>query len=354
MAIFKKQGVYYIDFYVDGARKRERIGTNYKLAEEVLHKRKAEISEGKFYPERQVKNVTFREIAELFIKQHAQYKKSAESLTLRTNCLIGMFGEKRLSEITPLTVQEMRNKIKVKRSVSTANRYHAILREIFNKAKEWKMFYGENPASVLRLEREPVNRTRFLSEHEIKKLLQVCHPRLLPVVICALATGMRRGEILKLKWIDLDLERGILYLTETKSGKPREIPIMPKLRAMFEEMPRAGEKVFNVPIIMLRRYFERAMHIACISGFRFHDLRHTFASHFIMRTGNLPALQSILGHSTPLLTQRYAHLSNSHLRDNMALLDTGWTPIWAPKPAEASSEGSFPAVTAAELPLLPH
>ncbi|MDD5208399.1 MAG: hypothetical protein PHV36_03370 [Elusimicrobiales bacterium] len=74
----------------------------------------------------------------------------------------------------------------------------------------------------------------------------------------------------------------------------------------------------------------------------------------IMRTGNLPALQNILGHSTPLLTQRYAHLSNSHLRDNMALLDTGWTSIWAPRQAEASPAGSFPAVATAEIPLLPH
>jgi integrase len=264
-----------------------------------------------------------------------------------------MFGDKHLSDITPLAVQEMRNKIKVKRSLSTANRFHAILRGIFNKAKEWKMFYGENPASVLRLEREPVNRTRYLSEHEIKKLLQVCHPRLLPVVICALATGMRRGEILNLRWPDLDLEHGIIYLTETKSGKPREIPVIAKLRAMFEEMPRTGEKVFDIPVITLRRYFEQAMHIACISGFRFHDLRHTFASHFIMRTGNLPALQSILGHSTPLLTQRYAHLSNSHLRDNMAMLDNGWTSIWVPGHQEAAPTASFPVTATAAIPLLP-
>jgi integrase len=336
MGIYKKKKLYWIDYYADGKRRRESIGPSYKLAQEVLHKRKVEIAEGNFFPERKVKDLSFREMAEIFLKQHAQYKKSAETLFLRTNRLIGFFGDNRLKGITPLMVQNMRNKIKATKSISTANRYHAILRAIFNRAKDWRLFYGENPASVTKLEKEPPNRTRFLNEYEIKKILQSCHPRLLPVVICALTTGMRRGEVLNLKWVDLDLQRGIIYLIETKSGKPREIPIINKLLIMFEDMNRTGEKVFDIPKITLRRYFEKALNLAGIENFRFHDLRHTFASHFIMRTGDLPALQGILGHSTPLLTQRYAHLSNQHLKDNMALLDTGWTPIWTPSPSKPS------------------
>ena len=332
MAIFKKEGVWWIDFYVGCRRKRERVGSNYKLAQEVLHKRKAEVAEGKFFPERKAKDVTFRDMAVLFIEQYAKSKKSAETLILRVNKLVDRFGDKKLRQITPLMVQEMRTKIKEKRSVSTANRYHALLREIFNKARDWEMFYGENPAAVTRLEKEPPNRLRYLSAHEIRNLLQACDVRLLPVIICALTTGMRRGEILNLKWTDLDLSRGIIYLTITKSGKAREIPIMPKLLDMFQQMPRVGERVFDIPVITLRRHFDTALKKAGITGFHFHDLRHTFASHFIMKTGNLPALQNILGHSTPLLTQRYAHLSDAHLRENMGRLDSDWTPIWTPTP----------------------
>ena len=330
MGIFRRQNVWWIDYYAKGQRKRERVGPSHRLAEDVLSKRKAEIAEGKFFPERQNAHVTFEEVSKLFWEQHAQYKKSADSIKLRLDRLVSMFGKRKLTDITPLMVQEMRNAIKCNATPATANRYHAILRTVFNKAKDWKMFHGENPGSITHLEKEAPNRLRYLTEHEIKKMLVVCDARILPLVICALTTGMRRGEMLGLKWLDVDLNQRLIYLTETKSGKAREIPIIDKLYALLSEMPQTGEKVFDIPIITLRRCFDRALHEAGISGFRFHDLRHTFASHFIMRTGNLPALQCILGHSTPVMTQRYAHLSNSHLRENMARLDTGWTPIWTP------------------------
>jgi integrase len=245
-----------------------------------------------------------------------------------------MFGNYKLSSITPLMVKEMRNKIKETSTIATANRYKAVLRSIFNRDKDWKLFYGENPAAVEKLEKEAPNRLRYLSTEEIPLLLAACSREIYPVVVCALLTGMRRGEILGLKWDDVDLTERIIYLTETKSGKPREIPIMQKLYDTLIDMPRDGAFVFNVTKITLRSRFETALKQAGITGFRFHDLRHTFASHFIMRTSALPALQKILGHSTPILTQRYAHLSNKHLRVNMELLDAEWTPIWTPSPAE--------------------
>jgi len=319
MGVFRRQNVWWIDYYASGQRKRERIGPNHRLAEEMLAKRKAEVAEGKFFPERKTANTTFEEAALTFWEQHARYKKSAHGTKLLLNKLIAMFGNRKLADITPLMVQEMRTEIKRHATAATANRYHAVLRAVFNRAKDWRLFYGENPASIARLEKEPPHRLRYLNEHEIRKLLMFCDSRILPVIICALATGMRRGEIMKLKWLDADLEHRIIYLTETKSGKPREIPIIETLHEMLSAMPRTSEYVFDVPNITLRRCFEKALKEAGISGFRFHDLRHTFASHFIMRTANLPALQALLGHSTPVMTQRYAHLSNSHLRDNMAI-----------------------------------
>ncbi|HAH32877.1 MAG TPA: hypothetical protein DCL44_11255 [Elusimicrobia bacterium] len=95
------------------------------------------------------------------------------------------------------------------------------------------------------------------------------------------------------------------------------------------------DKVFNVPDITLRRYFGKCLEAAGIVGFRFHDLRHTFASHFIMKTGNLPALQKILGHASPIMTQRYAHLSSGYLQAEMRAFNTCMpiTQESAPKPA---------------------
>ncbi|OGR83074.1 MAG: hypothetical protein A3J74_06515 [Elusimicrobia bacterium RIFCSPHIGHO2_02_FULL_57_9] len=155
------------------------------------------------------------------------------------------------------------------------------------------------------------------------RLLAAAHPRLYPVLMCALLTGMRRGEILGLTWENVNLEHGTLYLLKTKSGKPREIPLQTKLHEVLSNLgPKPGGSVFELPLIMLQRYFDRALKQAGIFGCRFHDLRHTFASHFIMRTNNLPALQKLLGHSTPTMTQRYAHLGPGHLASEMAAFES--------------------------------
>lgn len=334
MAIFKKRGIYWIGYYVNGRRRREPVGSSHKLAEEVLHKRKAEIAEGKHFLNRQGNMTTFREIAETYKKQYAKHKKSAPEMILRIDNLIKILGDKKLNAITPFMVQEMRNKIKETRTIATANRYHAILKSIFNRAKEWRLFYGENPAAIIKIERETPNRLRYLSKDEIPRLLEACSPRLYPLVVLALLTGMRRGEILNLKWEDIDLENRIIYLIETKSGRPREIPIMDRLYDLLAPMRKTNGLVFDIPKITLRRHYDAAIKKGGIPNFRFHDLRHTFASHFVMVTHDLYTLQRILGHSTPVLTQRYAHLSNPHLKSNMARLDSEWAPIWAPRPSE--------------------
>ena len=187
MGVFQRDGKYGIDYYdKDGGRHREMVSSNHRVACYALRKRQAEVAEGKFFPERRAQDITFRSLAQVFIEQHAKHRKSVETLTLRVNRLVEMLGDTRLQGITPLVIQKLRNKIKETRSVSTANRYHAILRTMFNKARDWQLFYGENPASVTRLEKEPPHRLRFLSAHEIKNLLLACHPRLFPVVACAL------------------------------------------------------------------------------------------------------------------------------------------------------------------------
>ena len=338
MAIFKKQGVWWVDYYAGGRRKRERVGSSYKLAQEVLHKRKAEISEGRYFPERLEKEPTFREFSEIFYKQHGKYLKSASDVVYRLEYFNNLFGNLSLSAITPLQIQELRNKLKETVSISRVNRFHTLLKTVFNKAHAWRKFYSENPASAIKIEKEPPGRTRFLDEPEIRMLLEASHPRIYPLVTCALTTGMRRGEILKLKWEDLNLDLGILYIRDSKSGKPREIPIIKQLSDILMKLPRDTENVFTVPKITLVRYFQKALDKANLQDFRFHDLRHTFASHFIMKTRDLPALQKILGHYSPVMTQRYAHLTNGHVRAEMEILSALWTPIWTPSEESVSCE----------------
>ncbi len=323
MAIFKKQGAYWIDYYFQGRRKREKIGASHKLAREVLHKRKLEIAERRFFPERQRASVSFREFGQKYWEAHGRFLRSGNAKHLHAK-IIESFGQKTLDQLSAFDFQQFYNKKLQETSASTANRYRDHLHSMFNRAREWGDFAGENPLSKVRKKREENHRLRFLSKDEMETLMMKCNARIYPVLVCALMTGMRKGEILSLQWENVDLEQGVIYILKSKSGKRREVPISSTLREVLSKLgPQREGPVFDVPDITLRRYFSQALKDAKIAGFRFHDLRHTFASHFLMRTNDLPALQRILGHYSPILTQRYAHLAKGHLISEMQIFDAG-------------------------------
>jgi integrase len=298
------------------------VGPSYALAKEVLAKKLAEAAEMKHFPSRAANSKPFSLLMDRYWELHGQY--------LRGNCWKNMLkeirtalGAKKAGAITAADIQGFYNTIAVRASNSTANRHLSLIKAIFNKALAWGDFYGVNPCSRLKKGKEPAHRLRYLNADEMAALLVAAHPRLYPVLACALLTGMRRGEIMGLDWQNVDLERGNIYILQSKSGKPREVPILSKLHEVLRALgPRKRGPVFNLPYIMLRRYFAKALRDTDITEFRFHDTRHTFASHFIMRTNDLPALQNILGHSSPAMTQRYAHLSRGHLALELAAFES--------------------------------
>lgn len=200
----------------------------------------------------------------------------------------------------------------------TLNRELAVLRTLLRMAHhEWEVI-----AKVphIRLEREPQGRLRYLTDEEQTRLLTACaksrNKDLPGVVTVALETGMRRGEILELTWDRIDLSRGVLRLEITKSGRRREVPMRP---AVYEVLAaRAEPRVGRVwPDRQIRKAFETVVAIAQLDDFRFHDLRHTFASNFVMRGGSLQSLKEILGHGSMAMTLRYAHLAPEHVRGEM-------------------------------------
>lgn len=319
MGIFKKDETWYIDYYVDGRRRRETVGASKSLAKEVLSKRLTEIADRKYFPERQAQAhpVNFGEFIEKYWERHWKRLSGQGGLSIKKS-LLAFFGSRTLDRITSGLVQDYYNHKREKTSAATANRHLARLAHIFNSARKWKEYVGPNPTEDVDKEREENHKTRFLSKEEIVKLLPVCGGRLYPVIVCALHTGMRRGEILGLRWENIDLNVAIIYILKSKSGKARELPITPQLAEVFRSMkPNAEGDVFELPVVTLKRHFAKALQKAGIANFRFHDLRHTFASHFVMSTGDLPALQRLLGHSSLKMTQRYAHLSKAHLDREM-------------------------------------
>jgi len=340
MAIFQKQGSYYIDYYADGKRFREKVGPSHKLARQVEIKRKAEIAEGKFFPDRSKPTITFSEMVDLYWDLHAKQKPGARFTGYTLKRLRSVFGQKRLDQITIPDVLRYLNEVKETSSAATANRYHNVLRAIFNRAAEWDKFSGKNPAAKVKQFRTDNARTRFLEKDEIARLLAACDSAIYPAVVCALMTGMRQAEVLGLRWENVDLANGIIYVLQTKSGKPREIPIAAKLGTVLEGIRKGdGGPIFALTARSLHRHFVKALRLAGISDFRWHDLRHTFASHYVMRTNDLPATQNMLGHQSPRMTQRYAHLSKGHLKVGMQLFDAGMDTVWTPEPpADLSPE----------------
>ncbi len=163
-------------------------------------------------------------------------------------------------------------------------------------------------------------------EADIEKLLNSCRAHLKPIVELALHTGMRKGELLNLKWDQV--RDGFIYLKETKSGKSRQIPYDGRVAQVLKELqirnkwksPHIyvgpdGERLGDV-----KKGFNAACRRAGIEDFHFHDLRHTFASHLVIKGANLKAVQRVLGHSDSKMTDRYSHLSPDHLRESVNLL----------------------------------
>ncbi|MBI2069578.1 MAG: tyrosine-type recombinase/integrase [Elusimicrobia bacterium] len=320
--------IWYVDYHHQGRRFRERVGTSKTLAVQALNKRLTEIAEGKFFPERNKPSITFREMANLYWEHYAKTKKGARTTWPYVKKLSEVFGDKRLDQISILDITAYLNGLKANLSPAAVNRYHAFLSSIFYRAIDWEKFSGHNPASKVKKLQEDNKRLRYLSQEEMAALLKAAHPRLYPALVCAMMTGMRKSELLSLDWKNVDVERGFIYILKSKSGKKREIPVSSKLRQVLLSLgPKESGSVFELPEIMMRRYFDRALKEAGIRDFRWHDLRHTFASHFVMRTKDIPALQSILGHATAQMTQRYAHLANSHLAVNMEIFDAGMAAV---------------------------
>lgn len=319
----------------DGGRRREKIGLDTTpvrhLAKERLAQRQCQIAEGKFFPERAGAIRTFRELADKYWDLVGSNRD--KSWKYRLDELKREFGHKKMAELFTADIQAYYNRKVSETCSSTANRNMALLIAVINRGRDWGLFFGENPAERVKRELDNPHRTRFLSTEEIKKFLGVCDQRLYPLVVCAVMTGMRKMELFRLSWEDVDLEHGNIHVHLTKSGRSREIPISSKLRSMLEAMgPRKAGKVFAITHMTFRRLFDKAREAAGLPPFRWHDLRHTMASHFVMKNADLPTLQKILGQSSAAMVQRYAHLSKGHLKSSMEVFDSAMPQVCATLP----------------------
>lgn len=326
-----------IDWYEPSGKRKRRNFRTKRDAEAEEAKIKALKAEGRYLD---VKRDTRHDLGQLLTRYHKGFKdqkayRTQKGYAIRAfavafGCRVhgGTFkGGPVLSNIGLYDLEKFRNDrlaTPVKsgnrpRSKACVNRELSAVRHVFSKAVAWDMM-EKSPFTGTKgfFYKETNGRLRFLSEDEAVRLLAECPDHLHPIVLTALHTGMRRGEILGLQWDQI--RNGHIYLTHTKTGEGRQIPVSEALAGLFKGLrAKHGLRSPHVflgpkgkPIEAVRKSFAGACRRAGIEGFRFHDLRHTFASWLVMKGVDLKTVQELLGHKTLTMTLRYAHLSQAH------------------------------------------
>lgn len=191
------------------------------------------------------------------------------------------------------------------------NRELSCLKTMFNQAINWK-YVSENPVKGVKLFQERKLAMKILSKEEINGLIEESADHLKPILILALNTGMRRGEIFNLRWTDIDFNDCYIYIKDTKSNRSRNVPINDLVVDALMGIKHESEYVFYNPetkdrIKDVKTAFKAACRRADITDLRFHDLRHTAATYMVMGGVDLVTVAEILGHSDLKMVMRYAH-----------------------------------------------
>lgn len=325
-AVYKRGDVFYISYSLNGKRIQKAISTDRKLAEAVLQKHKVEIAENKHLDVKREKKIKFEDFANEYLEIHSKLKKSYNTDCKIAGLLKKFFGGKYLYEITSLDIEKFKSARAKEVSPATVNRALAVLKSMFNRAIVWNKA-EHNPCRAVKMFKENNQRLRFLEKEEINGLLENCSEHLRPIVITALNTGMRKSEILKLKWRDIDIKRGIIHLLDTKNGEKREVPmneitqktiigVLKHLDSQYVFCDKNGKPYGDV-----RKSFATALKNSKIDDFHFHDLRHTFASQLVMSGVDLNTTRELLGHKSLEMTLRYSHLSCNHKKRAVDVLE---------------------------------
>ena len=332
----RKWGINFID--VQGQQIRKLVSPYRETAQLILNKIETEIAEGKYLDIKKEKNVLFENLTGEYLNTYVRLEnKNIKKQGCLVNNLLSYFQGKYLHQIDPLMIRQYLSKRLANVKPSTVNRDLSMLKSMFNRAIEWGMLHGANPTRGIKKIPEKNNRCRWLTEDEQDVLLSHCKGVTRVIVVIALKTGMRWSEIIHLKWQQspnsnyIDFENGTIFIHESlaKSEKSRYIPLSNAVRWALREVPKhpGHEYIFlnpdtNKPLGSIKQSFKTAMKKAEIQDFRFHDLRHTFASQLVRNSVDLYVVQKLLGHATPKMTQRYAHLKADQLKDAIEKIDT--------------------------------
>lgn len=301
----------------------------------------AAMREGRYFKTSEAKRHTVADMVDRYVRDVLP-SKPKNSINTQRNLLWWktQIGNYTLADITPAIIAQHRDALLnsnttrgTKRSPSTVIRYLAALSHAYTTAmKEWG-WVDDTPIRKVTKPTAPRGRVRFLDDDERQRLLSVCNQSkskyLYAIVVLAISTGMRHGEIVGLRWPLVDLKRGRITLHDTKNGDSRSVPLtshaleqvqtLSKVRRIDTDLLFPGHNV-QKPIDTRKPWYS-ALAKANIDNFRFHDLRHCTASYLAMNGASLTEIAAVLGHKTLSMVKRYSHISDNHTSDVVARMN---------------------------------
>ncbi len=336
--MFKRSGVWWTCIRHNGRKIQKSLETSDKrLARAIEAKVRAEIVEGKYYEKPIGSNKTFMQLIDAFMKEHApmQARNTQVSYNTSLNHLRPFFGETCIAAITPKMISRYQVQRRNERAKpATINSELAMLSMAFTLAIKSLEWVEVNP--VVKVGKLKVNnqRDRWLSIDEEKRLLDNSPEWLKDLIVLALHTGLRQDELLSLEWSRVDLFRKTILITDTKNRKPKMLPInkialnviyrRSKVKSIRNDYVFFDEKGKKILAQYLRRAFYLVTNKAGIHNFRWHDIRHSFATRLAQHGVDIYKISKLLGHRDIKMTQRYAHHCPDSLRDGVGILETDY------------------------------
>jgi integrase len=301
------------------------------------------IREGRHFKTAEAKKHTLADLVDRYIKDVLPGKtpKLRSNQTSQLNWFKAEIGAYTLADITSAIIAQCRDKLLTEpgshgkvRTPASVVRYLAALSAAYSACvNEWE-WLEDSPMRKVKKPTEADGRVRFLDDEERHRLLMACeassNKQLYLCVILALSSGMRQGELMGLKWQDVNLKDGFLILHKTKNGTRRRIPLAGLGLELLQE--HAKVRRLDTPLLFpgtihkdkpidLRKPFETALKSAEINDFHWHDLRHCTASYLAMNGASLAEIAEVLGHKTLSMVKRYAHLSDGHVSNVVASMN---------------------------------
>jgi integrase len=353
--IFQKAGsdIFWIRYVDGGGRYRREVAGSFSQAKKLLDKRRGEAVNGKKLGNLRARLVLFHEIADDALEYSRAHKRSHRDDACRMVKLVEMFGKSPANDLNGHEMEQRLNAVAKSEgwAASTFNHYRSLLMLVYREAlRAGKV--TENPARAIRHRREDNSRVRFLDREkdgEYQRLIEVVgrdYPEHLPELIFSLNCGLRLSSQYGATYEMIDWTRNVIDIPRTKNDEPIHTPLNANVLAALKSLPSWAEKkgpIFRSlrhpgrPVKSNDHWFKPALKAAGITGYTWHDNRHSFASWLTQDGVPLERVSKLLGHKGLAMTMRYAHLAPNQLHNDVALLSKTDSTTVAPGPKSSTS-----------------